>query len=97
MYRKGEFDRDLARDLKDPKSAQVFLLGLFEEEEFTVEKVMKIFINSMGITEFAKAVGEKKSNVSSFINGRRKLKEETLNKYLKPFKLKIVTKIQKVA
>jgi antitoxin component HigA of HigAB toxin-antitoxin module len=97
MYRKGEFDRDLARDLKNLKFAQEYLLGLFEEEEFTVEKVMKIFIDSMGITEFAKIVGEKKSNVSSFLNGRRKLKEETLNKYLKPFKLKIVKAIQKVA
>lgn len=97
MYRKGEYDRDLARDLKNPAFAQGYLMTLFEEEEFTVEKVMKIFINRMGITEFAKMVGEKKSNISSFLNGRRKLKEETLNKYLKPFKLKVVKEIQKVA
>jgi antitoxin component HigA of HigAB toxin-antitoxin module len=97
MYRKGEYDRRLSERLQNLDYAQGYLLGLFEEEEFTPEKIMRIFIERIGITEFAKLVGEKKSNVSSFLNGRRKLKEETFNKYLKPFKLQIVKSIQKVA
>lgn len=97
MNRKTEYDKDVSRKLRHPEYAQRFMLGMLEDDEFAIDDILVVVAKIMGITEFSKFVGEKKSNVSSFVNGRRKLKEETLNKYLKPFKLKIVKVIQKVA
>jgi hypothetical protein len=97
MYRRTEYDKDVSKELHNPIFAQAYMLEMLRGDEFTAEEVLKIVARRMGTTEFSKFVGEKKSNVANFVNGKRKLKEETLNKYLKPFKLKIVTKIQKVA
>lgn len=97
MYRRNEYDKRISKELRNPEYAQSFMLGMLEGDEFTVEETIKMIVKIMGVTEFAKFVGEKKSNVANFVNGKRNLKEITLNKYLKPFKLKIITKIQKVA
>jgi len=97
MYRRTEYDKKLSQELHDPVFAQEFMMGMLEDDEFSLEEILQSVIRTMGTTEFAKFVGEKKSNVAKFANGKRKLKEETLNKYLKPFKLKVVKTIQKVA
>ena len=42
----------------------------------------------MGIKEFSEISGVRIQNISDFVNGRKNLKQETLNKYLAAFNLK---------
>lgn len=99
MYRKNSYEEMFCKQMQDPEYAQGFLYELitFEEEPMEIEEALRVIINRMGVTDFAQMIGENKSNVASFLNGTRKLKEETLNKYLKPFKLKIKKVVEKVA
>lgn len=99
MYRKNSYEEMFSKQMQDPEYAQGFLLGLinFEEEPMEIEEALRVVINRMGVTDFARMIGENKSNVASFLNGSRKLKEESLNKYLKPFKLRIKKTVEEVA
>jgi hypothetical protein len=51
----------------------------------------------MGVTEFSDISGVPRPNVQQFLKGKRKLKTETLNVYLKPFGLKIKITVEKAA
>jgi antitoxin component HigA of HigAB toxin-antitoxin module len=85
--------------MQNPEFAQGFLLGLVEDEDepMEIEEALRFSINRMGVTEFSNMIGESKSNVSNFLNGTRNLKEETLNKYLVPFNLKIKKVLEELA
>ncbi len=50
----------------------------------------------MGTTDFAKLVAEDKANVDKFLKGNRVLKEETLNRSLRPFGLRIRKELEKI-
>jgi plasmid maintenance system antidote protein VapI len=72
------------------KFAQVFIRALIEGEEgLSVEAALRHTIARMGIKEFAQLAKVPQPNVSEFVHGKRKLKPETLNQYLKPFKLRV--------
>ena len=99
MFRSGSYDETISKKLHEPEFAQEYLLGLVNDEDnpMEIEDALRFIIQRMGVTEFARLVGEKKSNVGLFLNGSRKLKEETLNKYLTPFKLKIKKTLEEIA
>lgn len=99
MYRSNSYDEKISKKMRNPDFAQEYLLGLVndEDEPMEVEEALKFIINRMGVTEFGNLIGESKSNVSNFLNGSRKLKEETLNKYLMPFKLKVKKILEQIA
>ena len=99
MFRSNSYDKKISEKMKNSDFAQEYLLGLVNDEEgpMEVEEALKFIINRMGVTDFANLVGESKSNVGNFLNGTRNLKEETLNKYLAPFGLKIKKVLEQVA
>jgi antitoxin component HigA of HigAB toxin-antitoxin module len=99
MYRSSSFDEYLSQKLHDANYAQAYLFQLVNDEEspLEIEAAIRELINIMGVTEFSNLIGESKSNVGNFLNGKRKLKQETLNKYLAPFKLKIKLILEQAA
>lgn len=99
MFRSNSYDEKISKKLQNSNFAHEYILGLVndEDEPMEVEDALKFVISRMGVTEFANIVGENKSNIGNFLNGTRTLKEETLNKYLFPFRLKIKKVLAKVA
>ncbi len=99
MYRSESFDKYLSEKLHDPEFAKSYFLELTndEDEPLTIEEALRTSIRAMGITEFSKLIGERKSNVANFLNGSRKLKQETLNKYLAPFNLRVKLTLEEAA
>lgn len=98
MRRGSHFDEDFSRDMEHLDARQAFILELMnmKNDPMELEEALKFTVERMGTLEFAKLVGEQKQNVDKFIKGHRKLKRETLDKYLKPFGLKTVLSVVKV-
>ncbi len=99
MKRSETYDERVSRELKDPDNAQCYILELIENEDepMEIEEALRFTINRMGITDFANLINEDKANVDKFVKGKRTLKEETLNKYLMPFNLRVRKILEKVA
>ena len=89
MKRSKSYDEELSKKLKNSKFAQTFIRALMEGDEgLSVEAALRHTIERMGIKEFVQLAKVPQPNVSEFVHGKRKLKPETLNEYLKPFKLR---------
>ncbi len=99
MKRSETYDERVSRELKDSDNAQYYLIELIENEDepMEIEDALRFTIQRMGITDFANLIGEDKGNVNKFLKGKRTLKEETLNKYLSHFKLRVKKVLEKVA
>jgi len=98
MYRNGSFNEDLSRELQDPDFAQGFILDLMEGDEgLSLAKALKTTIESMGVKEFCDLSGMSKQNVNDFIQGRRNLKRETMDAFLKPFHLRTRIVVEKAS
>lgn len=101
MPRRSEsFDRFVSEKMQNIDYAKETLLTSIEEFDESVEEALKYTIQKMGIKEFSELAGIPIQNISQFIKGKRKLKVETLDKYLSVFKLKykiIVVAKEKVA
>lgn len=90
MRRGRSYDEDLSKKLKNSKFAQAYIRALMEGEEgLELEAALRHTIERMGIKEFVQLAKVAQPNVSEFIQGKRKLKPETLNIYLKPFRLRV--------
>lgn len=97
MARRSEsYDEYIAKRMQEGKFARGVLVSLIEEFDATVEDALRETIPKMGIKEFSEKAGVPFQNVSDFIRGKRKLKLETLDKYLAVFKLKSKLTIQKL-
>ena len=99
MYRSNSYDEKLSQKLKNPEFAQEYLLALVDDEEepMSIEDALRQAILKMGTTDFAELVDDNKANVDKFLKGKRVLKEETLNRYLEPFGLRVKKALEKVA
>ena len=99
MYRSNSYDEKLSQKLKNPEFAQEYLLALVddEDESMSIEDALRHAILKMGTTDFAKLVNDDKANVDKFLKGKRLLKEDTLNRYLRPFSLRVKKALEKVA
>jgi predicted transcriptional regulator len=101
MNRGRSFDEDLSLNLQDLEYAQEFILILMEnngdDPGLSLEQALKHTIQRMGIKEYSKLARIPAPHVSAFIKGRRKLKPETLDRFLKPFRLKVKIDVEKVA
>ena len=99
MYRSDSYDKKLSQKLRDSEFAQEYILSLVEDkdEPMSVESALCFVIQRMGTTDFANLVGEDKGNVDKFLKGKRVLKEDTLNRYLEPFGLRVKKTLEKVA
>lgn len=98
MYRSDSYDKKLSQKLKIKKFAQAYFLALIQGDDgLEIEDALKITIQRMGVTDFANLIGLPKSNVAEFLSGKRRLKMDSLDKYLKPFNLKTELVLKKVA
>jgi len=89
MARRSEdWNVGLAHDLQDPKFAREFLLGAVEEG-VPVQVALGKVIRSMGVKEFAAKVRMASPNVLRAINPRHNPTQDTLNRLLRPFKLRL--------
>ena len=91
MRRNSSYDEDVAKRLqKSPGSVQAFLLGLTEGEDgIKTDEALRITIKRMGIKEFCEMTRIPMPNIMEFLSGKRKPKPETLEKYLRPFGLRV--------
>ena len=89
MRRTKSFNQELSGKLRRPRFAQAFLESLMEEEDgLSPEGALRQTIEIMGIKEFSKLAKVPTSRIHEFLKKKRKLKPESLDALLKPFKLR---------
>src|SRR4029079_63752 len=86
--RGGEWSSGLAADLRDPDFAREFLLGAIDEE-VPLQVALGKVVRAMGVKEFAAKVGMASPNLLRTLNPRHNPTQSTLNRLLKPFRLKL--------
>ncbi|MBI4042116.1 MAG: hypothetical protein HY391_01435 [Deltaproteobacteria bacterium] len=98
MYRSNSYDETFSKEMRNPEFAQQYLLELIsnEDEPMTIEEALRFAIRRMGTSDFAKLVKEQKQTVDKFLKGERHPKQETLDKFLRPFGLKTVLNVKVV-
>jgi hypothetical protein len=95
MHRSNSYNERFSKDIRNPKYARTYIKGMLEE--FELIEVLRFIARKMGTTEFAEFVGERVQNINKFVQGERRPKRETLDKYLKPFGLETVLHVKDVA
>ena len=89
MRRTKSFNQELSEKLRRSRFAQAFLASLMEAEDgLSSEGALRQTIEIMGIKEFSKLAKIPTSRVHEFLKSKRKLKPESLDVLLKPFKLR---------
>jgi len=86
--RSKDWNEGLAEDLRDRTFAREFLLGAIEEG-VSIQMALGKVIRAMGVKEFAATVGMASPNVLRAINPRHNPTQETLNRLLRPFRLRL--------
>jgi DNA-binding phage protein len=86
--RSKDWNEGLAEDLQDPAFARAFLTAAVEDGVPLQQALGKI-IRSTGVKEFAATVEMPSSNVLRAIHPRHNPTQETLDRLLKPFGLRI--------
>ena len=98
MYRNSSFDQDLSAKLQDPEFAQGYILTLIEGEEgLPLEEALRQTIERMGVTEFCERSKMRKQNVNELVKGKRRPKPESLDAFLKPFRLRTKVIVEKAS
>ena len=89
MARRSEdWNVGLAKDLRDATFAREFLLASIDEG-VDLQLALGKVIRAMGVKEFAAKVRMDSPNVLRAINPRHNPTQDTLNRLLKPFKLRL--------
>ena len=86
--RSRDWNVGLAQDLRDPDFAREFLLASIDEG-VSIQIALGKVIRAIGIKEFSARIKIASPNVLRAINPRHNPTQETLNRLLKPFKLKL--------
>ena len=86
--RHRDWNVGLAEDLRDPEFAREFLLGAIDEE-VPLQVALGKVVRAMGVKEFAAKVGMASPNLVRTLNPRHNPTQDTLNRLLKPFRLKL--------
>ena len=86
--RSKDWNAGLARDLTDRAFAREFLLAAIDDG-IPVQVALGKVIRGMGVKEFAAKVRMASPNVLRAINPRHNPTQQTLNRLLKPFGLKL--------
>jgi DNA-binding phage protein len=86
--RSKDWNEGLAADLQDPKFAREFLSAAVEDG-VPLQAALGKVIRAMGVKEFAEQVEMPSSNLQRAINPRHNPTQETLERLLKPFGLRI--------
>ena len=86
--RSRDWNRGLAEDLRNPEFAREFLLAAIEDG-VSVQRALGKIVRAMGVQEFAAKVKMASPNVSPAINPRHNPTQDTLNRLLRPFRLRL--------
>jgi len=86
--RSKDWNIGLAQELRDPHFAREFLLAAIDEG-VSIQIALGKVIRAIGVKEFSVKIGIASSNLLRAINPRHNPTQETLNRLLKPFKLKL--------
>ena len=86
--RSEDWSIGLSKDLRDAAFAREFLLASIDEG-VDLQLALGKVIRAMGIKEFAAKVHMASPNVLRAINPRHNPTQDTLNRLLKPFKLRL--------
>lgn len=86
--RSRDWNEGLARDLRNRDFAREFLLAAMDEG-IPIQTALGKVIRAMGVKEFASKVRMASPNVLRAINTRHNPTQETMNRLLKPFRLKL--------
>lgn len=86
--RSRDWNEGLARDLRNREFAREFLLAAMDEG-IPIQTALGKVIRAMGVKEFASKVRMASPNVLRAINPRHNPTQETMNRLLKPFRLKL--------
>lgn len=86
--RSKDWNEGLAEDLQDPKFAREFLTAAVEEG-IPLQQALAKVIRATGVKEFAARVGMPSPNVQRAINPKHNPTQQTLERLLKPFDLRI--------
>ena len=86
--RSRDWNVGLAEDLRDREFAREFLLGAIDEGVPLQVALAKV-VRAMGVKEFAAKVGMASPNLLRTLNPRHNPTQDTLNRLLKPFRLKL--------
>jgi len=86
--RSKDWNEGLAEDLQDPKFAREFLLVAVDEGVPLQQAVAKV-VRAIGVKEFAAKIGMASPNLLRAIDARHNPTQETLNRLLRPFGLKL--------
>ena len=86
--RSKDWNEGLARDLQDPEFAREFLRVAIEDGGSLQQELGKA-IRALGVKEFAARIGMASPNVLRAVNLRHNPTQDTLNRLLRPFKLRL--------
>ena len=86
--RSKDWNVGLAQDLRDPEFARKFLLAAIEEG-VSIQIALGKVIRAIGVKEFSARIKIASPNLVRAINPRHNPTQETLNRLLKPFRLKL--------
>ena len=86
--RSRDWNIGLAEDLRDPAFAREFLLASIDEG-VPLQLALGKVIRAMGVKEYASKVRMASPNVLRAINPRHNPTYDTLNRLLKPFRLRL--------
>jgi DNA-binding phage protein len=86
--RSKDWNEDLAEDLKDPAFAREFLTASVEEG-IPLKVALAKVIRATGVKEFAESVEMPSPNVLRAIHPKSNPTQETLERLLKPYGLRI--------
>ena len=83
-----DWNAGLAEDLRDKTFARALLLAA-ADEGLSIQVALGKVIRAMGVKEFAASVDMAPPNVLRAINPRHNPTQETLNRLLRPFRLRV--------
>ena len=86
--RSKDWNVGLAEDLRDPEFARAFLLAAIEDG-VSVQRALSKVVRAMGVQEFGALVRMAGPNVLRAINPQHNPTQETLNRLLRPFRLRL--------
>ena len=86
--RSRDWNRGLAEDLREPGFAREFLLAAIDDG-VSVQRALGKVVRAMGVKEFAVKVRMASPNVLRAINPRHNPTQDTLNRLLRPFRLRL--------
>lgn len=88
LRRSRDWNEGLAQDLRDQEFAREFLLAAMDEG-VPIQVALGKVIRAMGVKEFAARAKMAGPNVLRAINPRHNPTQDTMNRLLKPFRLKL--------